>query len=143
MQNKLNHQQQIEVLHTAYTQSTGMDIALTMGRIFCYEIFVSKGWSADDIRAVAGHLKRKIKTGPTTTAALAFRNFVQSHELFEENLAECKCLSRVKRVDPARASILRTTGRDPNPVQGEARPARNIIAEMTALNELRALKESL
>jgi hypothetical protein len=136
-------QHQIEALHSEYVRLTGMDVPLSMPRLFTWEVFQHRGFGLPELNIVVPWLRKQIKTGPKTVKCLGFRALIEDCEAFEEHLSFARAESRIRRPDPARASILRTTGRDPNPVQGEARPARNIIAEMTALNELRALKESL
>jgi hypothetical protein len=138
-------------LHHLYRQLTGLQITLDFSRENTWGYWCAKGWTAEDLRLVVAHIKNEIRAQRRFPASLRFSNLVGQVDRFEEDLAEARARSRGSRVDPARASVLRATGRPGAPPPPSARPASQIIHQITtnpeaqakALADLKAFKDSL
>lgn len=127
-------------LHTAYTRLTGLDVPLTLPRIYAWRCWLDKGYTLGDLELVIAHLKRTISPKAKLLRYLSFTNIVTYHESFAENLAEARALARVPKVDPHREDVLRATHR---PVRAETAPARSAEQIMKECEMFKAFRESL
>lgn len=131
-------------LHTVYEQVSGLPVQLTLNRIWAWEAWIAKGWTEADLRLVMAHLKRRSSSAKVwATMNMMFTKFIADPSNFEELLSEARALSRVPRVDPGRAAVLRATHRPTTPEQPAAKSAEQVLRETEALNKLRALRDSL
>lgn len=133
----------IKRLHEHYCKATGLQVELTMQKIYAWESWLTHGWTEQDIDGAVhcAHQRTRDRTG--FFRLVGFRWFIERPDYFDELRSEGKALKRRPVVDANRASALMATGRSPEPRQTEARPMRDLIAENKALQELRALKNSL
>jgi len=121
---------------------TGLEVPLTMQRMFMWERWLHEKLTIDDLQLVIEVLRRKIKAGKKTLACLKFTNLIGNTEFFTEDLAEARQLARLPKVDEERASVLRATGR-PTYHDKPARTAAQVLADQEAFKAFRAFKETL
>ncbi|MCE5278877.1 MAG: hypothetical protein LLG03_12715 [Planctomycetaceae bacterium] len=136
----------IPQLHALYVTLTGMDIRLDPSREYDWFQWTQAGFTADDLQLLVAEIKRGIRDQTRRPAALKFRNLIGDLQRFEEDLAEARARARAFRPDPARASVLRSTGRpaaDASPAPAPARTAEQILADNKAFEQFRSLKNKL
>ncbi len=150
----MDRSQQIAELHAEYVRLTGFKISLA-GREWCWFEWIKRDLTLKDLRALVAETRRKIGRGELTTASLAFRNLVGQVDYAEENAAELRARARVgPPMNPAKASILRQTGRpstlnaQPSPeAQSGGAIAQRLMSDPAAaakaLADLQALKNRL
>lgn len=134
----------VKPLHDAYCRLSGMQIQLTMSRLMSWEQWLAHGWTEQDLAAVIGLIRRKIKLGQRWTSSLHFRNLIENRDVFEEDLAEARSERQFRKQFTPRNQALAATGR-PAEQTGE-RPARSvgeILAGIKAFADFQALKETL
>lgn len=132
----------IQDLHSIYCRMTGLQVALTLGRMFQWERWILRQWTADDLRLAIEVTRRKIKKGECTFARLRFPEFIGNDEKFEEYLAEARAINRQhEQRETPKEKILRETGR-PKERQTD-RPIGDVLAGLKALEQFRALKDTL
>lgn len=132
----------IRALHKVYCDQTDLSVPLSMDRIFMWERWLVEGHTAQDLTTVVRFLKGKIKAGTKTFACLRFHYLIGNLEFFSEDLAEAKALARASKPEPARASVMRSTGREPEPTKQEARSLKEVL-DSQAFKDFAALKKSL
>lgn len=134
-------EEQILDLHGLYQTLTGLEVPLTFGRRYQWEVWALNGWNREDLAVTIEHLRKKIREGVKTIACFRFSTLIGNTEFFGEDLAEARALARRPKINPGRAQVLKATGRpekiDPPP----AKPARDVLAEAKALAEFRKWKE--
>lgn len=130
----------IRVLHAEYVRLTGLDVALSLPRMFAWEQFMVRGFTGGDLAQVVRLRRIKARErGP----ALAFHWLVEDLDHFEEDLAEARARARKCVHAPDKARVLQVTGRCCEPKTCEARTPAQIMAGNRALDELRKLRDSL
>jgi hypothetical protein len=81
----------IAALHRAYTDATGLDIALTMDRERAWFEWMryrsDDPFKADDLRLVVRHLQRGIREQQRNPGCLRFRNLIEMVDSFDEERA--------------------------------------------------------
>lgn len=135
-------QSQIRYLHSEYVRLTGLDIRLTMPRIFQWESWAANGFNQAHLEMVVKHLKRRIPDAQRQARAFRFEWFIGRPETFGEDLAEAKALHRAPSTNTDRESVLRVTGR-PTATKDNVRSAADILAGENALRELLKVRDSL
>lgn len=133
----------MQVLHSRYCSLAGLCKPLTMDAIAIWRNWIAGGFTLKDLELVIGHLKRKIRERDRLNAALRFGWLIRNTESFGEELAEARALARVPRQDPARAAVLRATGRETVKVSDNVRTPAQILAGENALKELLKLRDTL
>lgn len=117
---------QIRELHGLWGELTGYALPLTLPRQDAWQAWARAVglWIKhagrpmtirDALRAVVAYRRQQFRDKPNTLAAvLKFRHLVELPHLVEEDLAAWAAAKRAKTFagDPARASVLRSTGRD-------------------------------
>ena len=139
----MNHSEEtIKELHGCYCRMTGLEVPLTMQRMFTWERWLHEKLTIDDLRLVIEVLRRKIKAGKKTLACLKFTNLIGNTEFFTEDLAEARQMARLPKVDEGRASVLRATGR---PIHHDKPPrtAAQVVADEEAFKAFREFGNSL
>jgi hypothetical protein len=116
-------------LHKHYVALTGLDLVLTMPRIYQWEAWKVHGWTSAELSLVVRHIQKRIKENRRRPESLLFRNLIQDTERFEEDLAEARALARVPKVNHALRSVMRASGRELKPEQGTARTPGQIIRQ--------------
>ena len=79
-----------------------------------------KHYTVEDLVLTLGYLKREIKAGTRQRGALNFRNIFDPTK-FMDDLSMAKGVARVKKVDPARESVLKAAG---FPVEAPSNPVK-------------------
>ncbi len=133
---------QIKELHACYGRMSGLEVPLTLGRMFQWEVFCKQGYNENDLRLVIEVLRRKIKVGPNTLACLKFSNLIGDIEKFQESLSEARAMSRLPKVDKSRESVLKATGRTTTK-DTPPRTAEEVLRDSAAFKEFVKLKETL
>ena len=133
----------IKDLHSCYCRVSGMEVPLTMQRMFTWEAWALPGHTIDDLRLVVEVLRRKIREGKNTLACLRFTNLIGDCERFQETLSEARAMSRAPKVDSGRADVLKATGRSATPEQSEARSVGDVLKAEAAFKEFQKLKDLL
>jgi len=146
----MDRAQQITELHAEYVRLTGFKISLP-GREWCWFEWLKRDLTAADLRLLVADTRTKIARGELTSASLQYRNLIGQVDYAEEKIAELRARRRVgPPTDPAKASVLRQTGRsDSREQKTEIRNAGEIVAKLTtdpeaaarALAEFRAMRD--
>lgn len=118
--NKMPNLDHIPKLHALYCALTGQQITLTIARYWPWECWLKMVAEKNippeaALRAVVAHLRRGIRDQRRNEGCLKFSNLIQDLERAEEDLAEALARQRFVPPPAARASVLRATGREPNP----------------------------
>lgn len=93
----------ILLLHKEFCQETGMELRLGLGeysRERAWHEFHKAGFTAEDLRLVIRHLKKKIKDKERNPGALKFSNLIERPEAFEEELGLAKAEQRNAKPAP-------------------------------------------
>jgi len=139
----MNHNEEtIKELHGCYCRMSGLEVPLTMQRMFTWERWIHEKLTIDDLRLVIEVLRRKIKAGKKTLACLKFTNLIGNVEFFTEDLAEARQLARLPKSEPDKESVLRATGR-PTHHDKPPRTAAQVLADQEAFRKFREFKETL
>lgn len=136
-----------QTLHRAYVAGSGLDLPLTMPKIWAWDAWASKGFTECDLRLVISFIQRRIKENRRRSESLRFKNLIEDTERFYEDLAEARALARVKKPDCARVGVLRAMGSPaavaPETTRTAAEVAAAIIGRAEAARKLKELRESL
>lgn len=109
----------IQKAHSTYCQETGLSVTMAFGREHAWHDFL-KLFTLDDLVTVVRCLKVGIKSGRRNPGCLKFHNLIEQLDMFEEELAEAKALSRNKpkpitRRDEVLVATFRPENDVPNP----------------------------
>jgi hypothetical protein len=132
----------IRALHANYVGLTGMDVALTLPRMYAWEAWQARGFTMKDLAAVIrlrAIKARDRQRGP----ALGFHGMIEDLDRFEEDAAEARARNRKRVYPPGKRAVLKSTSRPSEPEHPDARTLDQIIAGERALDELRKLRDSL
>lgn len=133
---------EIQQIHRVYCQATGFNLALDIAREQDWLLWLKRGFTADDLRLMVSHLRREIQAGRRNEGCLKFRNLIVNVDFFEEDLAELRARQRPRpAMDPAKASVLRATGRHDVEPTKDARSAADILAGEEAFKIFKGLKD--
>lgn len=130
-------------LHRAYCARTGLDLPLSLQRVFAWASWINQGWKLADLELVLAH-KRKVcgQNQAKFLRACGFHWIVTDHDAFQEALSEARALARVcPHPHPDKKRVLEATGRSEQPT-GQIKSAEQILKESALLRELLA-KEGL
>lgn len=145
--------EQIEELHALYERLTGQSVMLTVGRRCAWQAWgaAMADWirhrGAKDVgirralELVVARRKTQWRDKPhTLSAVLKFKNLVEQTENCEEDLAaSVACLrARAARPEPARAAVLRATGRDDAAAEGHATESAAVVMDRDAIAKMLA-----
>jgi hypothetical protein len=137
---------QIEELHALYERLTGQSVVLTIGRRCAWQLWgeTVAAWIRhsghklgirEALELVVKRRRAQWKDKPHTCASvLKFTNLVEQPDKCEEDLAAATAARRATRAqgDPARAAVLRGTGRAEAAGDGETRVSTPDAARMLA-----------
>jgi len=132
----------IRQLHAEYVRLTGMDIALTMRRIYAWEQWSAHGWTGHDLALVV-RFREKRWERDHVLPSYKFRWLIEATDDFEEALAEARAWRRQKHHSNGKSAVLRATGRESEPVLPKAQQVGDVMRGKEALEALRALRDSL
>lgn len=132
----------INDLHAAYESLTGLKLGLTMGRIYAWEVWLTRGWTAADLQMVVRALVGKAKA-QNRQPCLKFSRIVEDLDRFEEELAEARARHRTMRTTPDKARVLRASGRAAEAPLPQPLRIGNVLKGAEALAALRSLRDSL
>lgn len=110
--------------------------------MFRWNNWRSHGYDSSDLEAVISNLKRLVKEGRRWDTCLRFSKLIEP-EYFAEELSFARAWKRTSVVDKEKASVLKATGRDPNPKPAKARSAEDIMNADAAFKAFVKLKDSL
>jgi len=116
--------------HQVYCRLTGYQIDFTMQRLYAWEPWCLK-FDEKETALIIQHNQRKGRYG----RSLLFHNFIggpNSVAFAEEDLQEIR-QRKPARLDPGKERVLRSTGRDPEPKQAEAKPVGDVMKESAKL----------
>lgn len=139
----INTMDGVQPFHEAYQQATGLNVILTMPKIYAWEAWMAHGWTIADLRMTVRYVKGKIRDGQNTMSALAFRNLIERPDWFDEFRAEAACAARVTKPHPAHSLASPHGNAVTERKTVEARSAGDVLAGMKALEEFRKLGASL
>lgn len=139
----MSPQDQIETLHALYCQLTGYyDLSLHPDRVRAWYEYLKAGYTAEDLRLVLLHLKRGERQKYRHRGSYGFSRLIWRLDLFSEELAEARAISRNNRPRSDREKVVGVfrppTGQEPEPVR--AKPAKEVILRL--VEELRRSIES-
>lgn len=126
----------VNALHASFCDTTGWDLRMTATaeRYWC-ECHM-EGLTPDDLRAVIIYRKRLIKAGDRKQSCISIHNICGTSEAILDTLCDAsmlRAMARKRPLNPARASILRQTGRSDTVPSTEAKPVEQIIQQLKAL----------
>lgn len=126
----------VNALHMVFCDTTGWDLRMTATaeRFWC-ECHM-EGLTPEDLRAVIIYRKRLIKAGDRKQSCISIHNICGTSEAILDTLCDAsmlRAMARKRTLDPARASILRQTGRSDTVPVSEAKPVAEIIQKLKAL----------
>lgn len=130
-------------IHQVYCNITNRDLAMSMPMHFMWNDWKAKGWTQDDLELVVRHIKSLIQINRRRPESLRFYNLIQNHDSFAMDLADARALARSPRLDKAKLSVLRATGREPEQNENSTRTAAQVLAANKALSELLKLRDNL
>ncbi len=134
-------QSQIQEIHATYCALTGLQVPLSMQRIYAWEMWCTE-FKPPDLEIVVRHLKQKVRERPKLLRCFKFEWFIGNRENFAEDLAEARALMRAPKVNGERASVLRATGRVETMPDVVHTPA-EFLASKEGLKKLIALRDTL
>jgi hypothetical protein len=108
----------LDLLHNAYCITLDLDLAFNMVFERYWFEAAKLGILPEDLPLLLNHLKRRIKDGVRQPECLKIKNLVGSDEAIADSLnqiAQIKSTLRKRSFCPDKASVLRSTGRDPEP----------------------------
>lgn len=121
---------------------TGLNLELTMQRIYTWEAWTTHGWTREDLRVCIRYLKGRIRERVRQPECLKFRNLIERPDIFEEELSMAHALSRRPKPNPEKDATLKGTGRQESAAP-LARSAAEIMAGDEALRKFKELGERL
>ncbi|HOC56631.1 MAG TPA: hypothetical protein PKI20_13495 [Verrucomicrobiota bacterium] len=124
--------QKIRALHSAYVLHSGLAIGLDMYRERVWFEWLRRGFTLEDLKLVIRYLRAGIRDGQRNRGALRFSNLIAQPDRFEEDLAEARAQARPRHADPARAAVLRASGRPGDPAGAPAKAAGQIAAKIVS-----------
>lgn len=134
----------VNALHAVYCECSGLPIANTLQRVFCWESWLSHGWTEADLRLVVTTLRRKCEKGERwACSSLLFSRLIRDTDRFEELLSEFRAMARTKRTESGKASVLRATGRPTEPPDPGPKSAEQVMRESEALKKLLETRDNL
>jgi hypothetical protein len=120
-------QQDIRAMHDAYVAGTGLQVTLDFAREEAWWHVWKRGIRAKDITDLIAENRRRVRFG-IPARSLTFRNFVGSPDFLEEDLAELRARERTPKRDPAKAAVLRATGRPEAPEPPQGKPVGEVLS---------------
>lgn len=134
-------------LHRMYVNLTALEIPLDMSRIYQWEVFIAKKFTATDLSLVIRHIQKGIRERKRNPGALKFRNLIGSIDLFEEDLAESRAAANIrsKSSRPMPPTPKRADGREMPTVAAGPKTDRKVgeIVATKAFQDFIALRNSL
>ena len=127
-----------EEAHRAFVNLTGLEVPLNMGRIYYWEIWISAGYSVEDLRQVVANIRAGMKSKRRNIGALKFSNLIGNMERWEEELSEARAARNIAvkasrpKPRPTRAQDLTEAG--PNTAHPVSESALRILREFRASN---------
>lgn len=126
----------VNALHASFCDTTGWDLRMTATaeRYWCE--CCMEGLTPEDLRAVITYRKRLIKAGDRRQSCISIHNICGTSEAILDTLCDASMLRamvRKRTLDPARASILRQTGRSDAVPSAEAKPVSEIVKTLKTL----------
>lgn len=126
--------EEIEHLHKAYCESTGQEIRLAFDREHAWYLFLQAGFTLDDVQLVGNFLRRAVEKGERNPGCLRFRNMIEPLNFFEEELQLVRAAMRNFKPAPTEKEktirAFRPTASAPEPVQMDARPAKEVVGRL-------------
>lgn len=112
---------QTESIHALYCHLTKRDQRYTITSHFVWEAYLAH-YTESDLRLVCGYIWKRIKAGKRTPEAFRLMNLVGSMSNFDDDLASARSDATIAqkeatrpKVSPAKANVLRATGRSETP----------------------------
>lgn len=131
---------QINALHAAYVEITGMEIRCDYSRMSAWQEFIHRGFTLDDLKMVCFEIRRGFSTGARHPGAFKFHNLIVNIEYFEEELAMARANMRSRRPPMTeRDKIMKQTGRATE-TTGTARTVGTVIQSLSPAGQ--AAKEA-
>lgn len=84
----------VQAFHSAYCESTGIEISLRPEREMVWCAFIKEGFTIDDVRLVGEWLRSKVRREERNVGCLKFTNMISRFDDFEQELALCKAEMR-------------------------------------------------
>lgn len=84
----------VQAFHTAYVESTGIELSLRYEREMVWAAFIKEGFTVDDVRLVGEWLRSKVRREERNPGCLKFINMISRFDDFEQELALCKAEMR-------------------------------------------------
>lgn len=133
------NQKQIEELHKAYIEGTGLNVVLSMDRVYAWDAWLAKGWTLADLRQLLRYCKWRNRERGARPINLSFRALIGTPENFEELLASARHQQRAREQapPPAKQMILQGTKREPKGPDRPAKTAEQIMRESELFKRLR------
>ncbi len=111
-------QAEIDALHRAYVNLTGLEVPLNCMRRFAWENFIAVGFKSTDLTGVIKHIQTGIRSGTRRVASLRFDNLIERTDRFEMDVAEVRSKRNLAakaarpRPRPTRAEDLTHAGKN-------------------------------
>jgi hypothetical protein len=130
----------ITALHAAYVRGSGLNLPLTLPRMYAWEVWLTHGWGEAELALVIKRLNFEVRQRMRTETCLRFSRLVEDISGFEEALAMARHHNRMPRTDHGKAQALQSTGR-PAPAPAVAtQSARQALKSALLSPEWRELK---
>lgn len=124
---------EINAIHKAYCEALGYDFPMLPRVERGWYDAIQYGMTPECVKAVVKDRQSRIKSGVRNKECLMFRNIAGSDEAISDVLQEAAAITaktRVKVYAPAKAEVLRATGRPDAPEQSSAKPVGFYIEQM-------------
>lgn len=109
---------EINQLHQAYCQATGMQLALLPASERWWYDAIKAGMQIEDIQLVVKDREKRINAGVRRKECLLLRNLIGSDEAIQsvmEESAAIRALKRRAQYPKGKQQVLKATGRSPEP----------------------------
>lgn len=124
----MNETTRIEPLHDEYCRlAVGGGVRLTLERHYYWSLFMSRGFTIEDLRLVMTYLKGQIRDGKRNPGCLKWCNLIQNVDGFEEELSLARAASRIPKPTP-KAQFLASVGRPEPKVEENTKKAGEVAA---------------
>lgn len=111
--------EETRAIHSAYCQLAKIEHRYSMQTHFMIEAWMAEGYTIEDLRLVIAYIWRRIKAGKRERESFKLSVLIGSLPRWSEDLSMAKSEATIAQKDarrpiatPAKASVLRATGRE-------------------------------
>lgn len=108
-----DHTAKLKEFHELYCSLTLRQVTFDMPALYRWEQWSARQWTIEDLHLVISYIKKKIQAGERKPESLRLHNLIDTSR-FEDDLVDARGRARGPRIDREKASVLRSTGREPD-----------------------------